>query len=262
VTAPEPRDGDEDPQTTAALIEGRLSGPEREAALAKLSAREDDVAIVAVSLLRELDDEDAVSGEINQRCDMGVGPVSVSNSAEEEMAEAEMFADLIRDALLTHFDGTVRPVHRVAVGRLLRGGSAVALLAALDAAREMAAHGESRRAVRNAFILALTEREAPQVEVTSAEDLAERQTAAEAQEREVGPDAFLLYRMADERAALARDAAGIDLAEEAQASVDASSLRTLAVRHAVHHARRGTSGRAPWVEEGVTPVSERNRGAD
>jgi hypothetical protein len=167
-----------------------------------------------------------------------------------ESADVEMFADLIRDALLTHFDGLVRPVHRVAVGRLLRGGSAVALVAALDAAREMAAHGESGTAVRNAFILALTEREAPPVQGASEDELTARRAAAAAQEQEVGPDAFLLYRMADERAALGTDAAGIDLAEEAQASLDASSLRALAVRHALHYARRDTAGRAPWVEGG------------
>ena len=184
----------------------------------------------------------------------------VQERSEAELADAEMFADLIRDALLTHFDGTVRPVHRVAVGRLLRGGSAVALLAALDAAREMAAQGESRTVVRNAFVLALTERDAPPVHPISGEELAARQTAAEAQEREVGSDAFLLYRMADERAALAGDAAGIDLAEEAQASVDASSLRALAVRHAIHFARRDKSGRAPWVEDGGAADSERSGG--
>lgn len=254
MTAPLPWGDDEDPQTTAALIEGRLNGPDREAALAKLAAREDDVAIVAVSLLRAMENEDAFSGEINQRCDMAVNP------PEEELAEAQMFADLIREALLTHFDGIVRPVHRVAVGRLLRGGSVVALLAALDAARELAARGESRRAVRNAFILALTERGAPRVQAASADEQATRQTTAEALAQEVGGDAFLLYRLAEERDALAGDAAGIDLAEEAQGRLDASSLRALAARHALHHARRDTTGRAPWVENAGKPGSER-RGA-
>jgi hypothetical protein len=179
---------------------------------------------------------------------------------EAELATAEMFADMIRDALLTHFDGILRPVHRVAVGRLLRGGSAVALLAALDAAREMAAHGESRTAVRNAFILALTEREAPPVQRASQEEVTARQAEAEAQEQQFGPDAFLLSRIADEREALATDAAGIDLAEEAQASLDAAKLRALAVRHAVHYARP-TAGQAPWVAEGGA-VSERRGRAD
>lgn len=178
---------------------------------------------------------------------------------EAELATAEMFADMIRDALLTHFDGIVRPVHRVAVGRLLRGGSAIALLAALDAAREIAARGESRTAVRNAFILALTEREAPPVKGASEEELTARfaeAAEADAQEQQYGPDAFLLYRMADERAALGTDAAGIDLAEEAQASLDAFSLRTLAIRHAVHYARLDMPGRVPWEPEGGTAVSE------
>jgi sarcosine oxidase gamma subunit len=145
----------------------------------------------------------------------------------------------------------------VAVGRLLRGGSAVALIAALDAVREIAARGESRTAVRHAFILALTEREAQPVRGASAEDVDTRQAEAEALLKEVGPDAFLLYRLSDEREALAADAAGIDLAEEAQARVDVSSLRGLAVRHAIHHARRDTAGRAPWVEEPATAETER-----
>lgn len=254
------RDDEEDPQTTAALIDGRLSGQQREAAMAKLAAREDDVASVALSVMRELDDEDAISGEINRRGHMeGAGAVPVPNFAEEELAEAEMFADLIRDALLTHFDGVVRPVHRVAVGRLLRGGSAMALLAAMDAAREMAAQGESRRAVRNAFIFALTEREAPPVQGASAQDVASRKAEADAKAQEVGPDAFLLYRMAEERDALASDAAGVDLAEEAQGRVDASGLRALAIRHAVHHGRRDTAGRAPWVEEAGAESERRDR---
>lgn len=179
---------------------------------------------------------------------------------EVELATAEMFADLIRDALLTHYDGIVRPVHRVAVGRLLRGGSAVALLAALDAAREMAAHGESRTVVRNAFILALTQRDRPPVQCSGVAELAARQTAANAQE--VGPDAFLLYRLAHERAAFAMDAAGIDLVEEAQARLDASSLQALAGRHAVHYGRRDTTKREPWVDDGETAVSEQKRGLD
>jgi hypothetical protein len=166
---------------------------------------------------------------------------------EAELATAEMFADMIRDALLTHFDGIVRPVHRVAVGRLLRGGSAVALLAALDAAREMAAHGESRTAVRHAFILALTEREAPPVHGASEEELLARQAEVEDRDRQFGPDASLLYRIADEREALATDAAGIDLAEETLASLDAFKLRTLAIRHAVHFARFDPPGQAPWL---------------
>lgn len=259
MTTPEHQRDDEDPQTTAALIEGRLNGPSREAAMAKLAARDDDVAIVALSVLRELEDEDAIPGEINRGCAMvGAGSVSLLNSTEEELAEAEMLVDLIRDALLTHFDGIVRPVHRVAVGRLLRGGSGLALLAALDAAREMAAHGESRRAVRNAFILALTEREPPQG--VSEEARAARLQAADAQAQEVGPDAFLLYRLADERDALAKDAAGIDLEEEAQARADAFGLRALAVRHAMHNARPDGTGRTPWVEEAGTAVSKRPGG--
>jgi hypothetical protein len=185
---------------------------------------------------------------------------------EAELATAEMFVDMIRDALLTHFDGIVRPVHRVSVGRLLRGGSAVALLASLDAARELAARGESRTAVRNAFILTLTEREAPAGKGVAEEELTARfaeAAEAEAQEQQFGPDAYLLYRMADEREALATDAAGIDLAEEAQASLDAFHLRTLAIRHAVHYARRDIPGRVPWVlPEGETPVSERPARAD
>jgi hypothetical protein len=174
----------------------------------------------------------------------------LDDEPEAERAEAEMFADMVKSALLTHFDGIVRPMHRVAVGRLLRGGSALALVAALDAAREMAAHRESRTVVRNAFILALTEREAPPVPpAASAEELAQLQAAAEAHAKAVGPDAYLLERMADERAAFADDAAGIDPAEERQAREDASRLRNLARRHAVHYIGRDVAPRPPFVEE-------------
>lgn len=180
---------------------------------------------------------------------------------EAELTDAEMFADLLRDALLTHFDGTARPVHRVVVGRLLRGGSAGAILEALDGAREIAVRGESRTAVRNAFILALTDREAPPVQGASADEIEVRQAEAEARATEVGEEAFLLYRMADERAALATDAAGIDSDEATRARVGASTLRALAIRHAIHFSRRDTSGRAPWVGEaapaGAAPVTPR-----
>ena len=208
-----------------------------------------------------------MNGELTERegrvAAEGRGGASEQRAPDEaELATVEMFADLVRDALLTHYDGKVRPVHRVAVGRLLRGGSAVALLAAVDAARKMAAYGESHTAVRHAFILALAEREVAPGHRETAADLAAREAEAAEQKQEVGPDAFLLYRMADDRAALATEAAGIDLAAEAEASADASSLRALAVRHAVHYARRDVSGKEPWVERGATVESQRSGGAE
>lgn len=69
---------------------------------------------------------------------------AVTQEPEAELAAAEMFADLLREALLTHYSAPVRPVHRVVVGRLLRGGGAVALVAALDAVREVAGRGPHR----------------------------------------------------------------------------------------------------------------------
>jgi hypothetical protein len=152
----------------------------------------------------------------------------------------------------------VRPIHRVAVGRLLRGGAALTLLAALDAVREMAARGESRDVGRKAFIHALSDSEPPRIsESLSAEELAAEEAAAEAHAGEVGPAAFLLERMAVDREALTVDAAGIDEVVARQARTDASSLRMLAIRHAVHHARRDVAGRPPFVPESATADPER-----
>ena len=174
----------------------------------------------------------------------------LEDGPEAEMADAEMFADLFRDAVLTHFDGVVRPVHRVAVGRLLRGGAALTLLVALDAVREMAARGESRDVCRKAFIHALSDVDPPRIsESLSADELAAEEAAAAAHAGEVGPDAFLLERMAVDREALAVDAAGIDEVVARQARTDTSSLRTLALRHGVHHARRDVARRPPYVPE-------------
>lgn len=145
-----------------------------------------------------------------------------------------MFADLLREALLTHYSGPVRPVHRVVIGRLLRGGGGLALVAALDAVREVAGRGESRKVAQEAFVWALTRSEAAPLPPHAA-------STADANEHtpeQIGPDAYLLGRMAADREAYALDAADIDPAEARQARSDAADLRTLALRHAVHHARR------------------------
>lgn len=175
---------------------------------------------------------------------------AVMQEPEAELAAAEMFADLLREALLTHYSGPVRPVHRVVIGRLLRGGGGVALVAALDAVREVAGRGESRKVAQEAFVWALTRSEA----APSPPNAASTGDAATGEERadQIGPDAYLLERIAADREAYALDAADIDPAEARQARSDAAEPRALALRHAVHYARRDVASRQPYGKDGTT----------
>jgi hypothetical protein len=154
-----------------------------------------------------------------------------------KLAEGEMFADVVRDALLTRFPGAVRPVHRVVLARLLREGAA-ALLAGIDAVREVAARGESREAALEAFVWASMRGEpGPVAPGALAADPAEAEPMRRAHVERVGADAYVLERLAAEREAYAEDARGIDPDEAAQAVADGQVLRALAIRHAVQHAR-------------------------
>ena len=161
-----------------------------------------------------------------------------------KLADGEMFADVVRDALLTRFAGAVRPVHRVVLALLLREGAA-ALLAGIDAVREVAARGESREAALEAFVWAPMRGEhGPVAPGAPYADPAETEAIQRAHVEQVGADAYLLERMAAERQAYAEDATGIDPDEAAQAIADARELRTLAIRHAVQHARANALPRA------------------
>lgn len=64
---------------------------------------------------------------------------------------------------------------------------------------------------------------------------------------EIGADAYLLERMAADRGAFASDAGDVDPVEARQARANAAELRTLALRHAVHHARSAGRGALPPV---------------
>lgn len=175
----------------------------------------------------------------------GSGPLLCPDS---EFAEREMLADVIRDALLTRYAGTVRPVHRIVLARLLREDGAAAILAGIDAVREVAARGESREIVLESFVWALTrESPAPLPPSGPLGDLAAMEEIQREHVRRVGEDAYLLERMAADRQAYAEDATGIDPAEAVQATADAASLRTLALRHGVHHARRDAMTRPPYA---------------
>jgi hypothetical protein len=108
----------------------------------------------------------------------------------------------------------------VVVGRLLCGGGAVALVAALDAVREVAGRGESRKVAQEAFVWALTRSEAPPRPDAGDTD------SGHARAEQIGPDAYLLERMAADREAYALDAADVDPTEARQARSDAADLRT------------------------------------
>lgn len=174
------------------------------------------------------------------------------NAAEEQesaaSAEREMLADVLRDALLTAYPGVVRPVHRIVLARLLREDGAAAILAGIDAVREVAARGESREIAFESFVWAVTRGNPAPLPPGGAYDDA---AATEAIEREhvqrVGEDAYLLERMAADRQAYAEDATGIDPEEAVQASADAAGLGALALRHGINHARRDVMPRKPYA---------------
>ncbi|HEU0298781.1 MAG TPA: hypothetical protein VFR37_04985 [Longimicrobium sp.] len=161
-----------------------------------------------------------------------------------KLAEGEMFADVVRDALLTRYPGAVRPVHRVVLARLLREGAA-ALLAGIDAVREVAGRGESREAALEAFVWASMRGEP--CGASHADDPAALEALQREHVQRVGEDAYLLERMAADRQAFADDASGIDPVEAVQAAADAEGLRALALRHAVHYARRDVLLRPPFA---------------
>lgn len=174
------------------------------------------------------------------------------NAIEEqetaELATREMLADLVRDALLTRYPRPVRPVHRVLLARLLREHGAAAILAGIDAVREVAARGESRQIALEAFAWALMRgKAAPLASGGAAVDPAGTEGLRRTHVERVGEDAYLLERMAADRVAYAEDATGIDSVEAVQATADAAGLRTLALRHGVHHARRDVMPRPPYA---------------
>lgn len=174
------------------------------------------------------------------------------NAVEEqetaELATREMLADVVRDALLTRYPGPVRPVHRVLLARLLREDGAAAILAGIDAVREVAARGESREIAVEAFAWALMREKAAPLSPSGADDdPAATEEIRLAHVERVGEDAYLLERMAADRQAYAEDAKGIDPMEAVQATADAAGLRTLALRHGVHHARRDVMPRPPYA---------------
>jgi hypothetical protein len=173
-------------------------------------------------------------------------------TTEAELAEREMLADVVRDSILTCFRGVVRPVHRVVLARLLRDDAAAVLVAGIDAVREVAARGETRDVALEAFVWALTRGEpAPLPPGAGApEDPAHTEALQREHVRRTGEDAYLLERMSAERYAYAEDATGIDPAEAVQAAAEAEALRALALRHAVHYARRDVRAREPFVDAG------------
>jgi hypothetical protein len=168
---------------------------------------------------------------------------------EAELAAREMLADVVRDALITRYPGAVRPVHRVVLARLLRDDGAAAILAGIDAVREVAARGESREIAIEAFAWALARGNAAPLSPGGAQpdDPAATEEIRRAHVERVGEDAYLLERMAADRQAYAEDATGIDPAEAGQATADAAGLRTLALRHGVHYARRDVLTRPPYA---------------
>jgi hypothetical protein len=177
------------------------------------------------------------------------------NAAQEqataEEAEREMLADVVRDALLTRYPGPVRPVHRVILARLLREDGASAILAGIDAVREVAARGESREIALESFVWALMrEKPAPLSPGGAWDDPAAVEAIRTEHVQRVGADAYLLERMAADRLGYAEDATGIDPTEAVQAATDAEGLRALAIRHAVHHARRDVLPRPPFASAG------------
>ena len=167
-------------------------------------------------------------------------------------AAAEMLADLLRERLLAGYLGVLTPRHRVTMGRLVGDEAATAMLEALEAFGDVVTEGGSREAALEAFVDALGPREPAAPPADATPDGA----AHEAHAREVGPEAALLERMADERDAFASDAAGLDPAEEALARSDASRLRSLARRHAIHFLGRDVRARFPYVEEDPAPPDE------
>jgi hypothetical protein len=175
---------------------------------------------------------------------------AVEEQEVAELATREMLSDVVRDALLTRYPGPVRPVHRVVLARLLREDGAAAILAGIDAVREVAARGESREVAVEAFAWALMRgKAAPLAPGGAADDLAATEELRRAHVERVGEDAYLLERMAADRQAYAEDATGIDPVEAVQATADAAGLRTLALRHGVHHARRDVMPRSPYVAD-------------
>jgi hypothetical protein len=176
---------------------------------------------------------------------------AAAEQALADLAEREMLADVVRNALLTHYPGVVRPVHRVVLACLLREDGAAAILSGIDAVREVAARGESRAVAVESFVWALT-RETPAAlpPGDAADDPAATEEIQRAHVQRVGEDAYLLERMAADRQAYAEDAARIDPVEAVQATADAEGLRTLALRHAVHYARRAEMPRPPFAKAG------------
>lgn len=167
---------------------------------------------------------------------------------EADLAAREMLADVVRDALITRYPGAARPVHRVVLSRLLRDDGAAAILSGIDAVREVAARGESREIAIEAFTWALARGKAAPLSPGGApDDPAATEEIRRAHVERVGEDAYLLERMAADRQAYAEDATGIDPAEAVQATADAAGLRTLALRHGVHHARRNVMTRPPYA---------------
>ncbi len=187
---------------------------------------------------------------MDERSGVSVAREFTIDGPASKLAESEMFADVVRDAILTRFTGAVRPVHRVVLARLLRDGCA-ALLAGIDAVRGVAGRGESRDAALEAFVWASMRGEpAPVAPDALQADPTEVEAIQRAHAERVGADAYLLERMAAERQAYAEDATGIDPDEAAQAIADARELRTLAIRHAVQHARANGLPRVRTPEAG------------
>jgi hypothetical protein len=174
--------------------------------------------------------------------------MNAEEEQEAELAAREMLGDIVRDASITRYPGAVRPVHRVVLARLLRDDGAAAILAGIDAVREVAARGESREIAIEAFAWALTRGKAAPLSPGGApDDPAATEGIRRAHVERVGEDAYLLERMAADRQAYADDAAGVDPAEAVQATADAADLRTLALRHGVHYARRDVMTRPSYA---------------
>lgn len=189
---------------------------------------------------------------MDERSAGGVTREFTIDGPASKLAEGELFADVVRDALLTRYPGAVRPVHRVVLARVLREGSA-ALLAGIDAVRGVAARGESRDAALEAFVWASMRGEPGPVAPDALQtDPAEAEAMQRAHVERVGADAYLLERIAADRQAYAEDASAIDPDEAAQALADAQELRMLALRHAVQYARANglPPARRPGAESG------------
>lgn len=156
---------------------------------------------------------------------------------------------MVRDALLTHYPGVVRPVHRVVLARLLREDAAAAILAGIEAVRQVASRGEAREIAVESFVWAVMRGPpAPLPPGGEGYDPSATEEIERGHVQRVGQDAYLLERMATDRQACAEDATGINPVEAVQAAADAEGLRALALRHAVHYARRDVLPRPPITE--------------